>query len=82
MKIFLIILAFKTLLTSYKIMNKCEPSFSLYDNISGKCIKCNNNFSLINNKCKPKKRNLFSNCNIGHCQRCRGDFNQICESCE
>ena len=52
--------------------NKYIPNCELYDENKGKCIKCNNYFSLINNKCESNilnKRKL-DYCNIPNCISC------------
>ena len=60
------------LILSYDI-TKSDLNCAIYDNISGKCFKCKNNYSLINNKYKSKKRNLYS-CNVKNCYRCDSFF--------
>ena len=80
MKIYKIILLSKILLISSNNITKCDLNCAICENSSGKCFKCKNNYSLINNKCKSNKRNL-SGCDVKNCFRCDSFFSNWCEKC-
>ena len=61
------------------INNIYGPNCILYDNISAKCIKCNKNYSLINNKC-ILKRILYAKCDDANCQECP-TWSSRCSKC-
>lgn len=65
-------------LSKFTSLSECDQNCEIcYDNI-GKCIKCKNNFILINNKCKIKNRNL-SICWEPNCKTCFSV--QSCDVC-
>ena len=80
MKIPSIILLAKILLIYSYNITKCDFNCAICDNISGKCIKCKNNYSLINNKCKSNKRSLYR-CDVKNCYKCHSSFSTWCEKC-
>ena len=67
------------LILSYNI-TKCDLYCAICENISGKCFKCKNNYSLINNKCKSNKRSLYR-CDVKNCYRCDSFFSNWSEKC-